>query len=275
MSPIIDYIQKQDQALQDRLKQIYHLFKEILPNSRDKISYQMPTLWQGKNLIHFGAFKKHIGIYPGPQVLLELSNELEDFETSKGTLKISHDQELPIDLLKKIALLSLHNNVKKDKGLTNKDKSKLRVTLPKLTGKGPKTQITDQSPRDYIQSIEKEIKRQDSLILLELFEKITGYYGQMWGPSIIGFGAYEYQCGKAYTAYASRIGFAPGKSNRLSLYLLTGDTDQQKALLDRLGKHKPAKACLYVNKLADIDLEVLKELIQYAWNYMDEKFPRV
>ena len=48
MNPIIDYIQKQDQGLQDRLKQIYHLFKEILPNSRDKISYQMPTLWQGK-----------------------------------------------------------------------------------------------------------------------------------------------------------------------------------------------------------------------------------
>lgn len=96
----------------------------------------------------------------------------------------------------------------------------------------------------------------------------------MWGPSIIGFDSYHYKYASGHEGVAPRLGFAPGKSNHLSLYVLMEENDTQKEILSRLGKHRVGKACLYINKLADIDMDVLKELTEYAWTVMNKKYPK-
>ncbi|MHA7818667.1 MAG: DUF1801 domain-containing protein [Erythrobacter sp.] len=141
----------------------------------------------------------------------------------------------------------------------------------------PKTQITDVPPQDFIAGVEPQKKREEALVLLDMFERITGEKAQMWGPSIIGFGVYN-------TTYASgrdvtwmRSGFSPRKA-RHSLYLMgryCDDATGKKvdALLEKMGKHKTGASCVYVNKLADIDLNVLEEIVGVCWDAMDRKYP--
>lgn len=136
-----------------------------------------------------------------------------------------------------------------------------------------KTKVTQEDVLGFINSIEKDRKREDSLLIYEMMRQVTGQEAKMWGPSIVGFGSYHYKYASGHEGVASRLGFAPGKSNHLSLYLLTEDNDKQKEILSRLGKHRIGKSCLYINKLADVDLEVLKELMKYAWDWMNEKYP--
>lgn len=136
-----------------------------------------------------------------------------------------------------------------------------------------KTKVTEVEVLDFLNNIEKDRKREDSLVIYKLMSEVTGEEAKMWGPSIVGFGSYHYKYATGHEGVASRLGFAPGKSNHLSLYLLTEDNEKQREILERLGKHRVGKACLYINKLADVDLDVLKELTQYAWDWMNEHYP--
>lgn len=133
-----------------------------------------------------------------------------------------------------------------------------------------KTQPTRISPEDFIAAVENERRRKDAERLLEIFTDVTGMKPVMWGPSIIGFGRYHYVYDSGREGDFLITGFSPRKGN-LALYVLTGTGDESDKL-DRLGKHKRGKSCLYVNKLDDIDELVLAELIRDDVQYMRAKY---
>lgn len=121
---------------------------------------------------------------------------------------------------------------------------------------------THKSVEKYIEGIKSKSKKEDAKILLAVMQEITGYEPKIWGNNfIIGFGKYKYKRknGKEELEWFN-VGFAP-RSTKLSIYL-TFDVSQEKAILDKLGKCKWGKGCLYINKLADVDLDVLKQLIE-------------
>ncbi len=122
-----------------------------------------------------------------------------------------------------------------------------------------KTQKTDANVTDFLNSISDEKKRQDSFALLELMRQVTGLEPRMWGASIIGFGDVHYQYASGREGDWFRVGFSPRKQN-LTLYIMDGFPKYQE-LLAKLGRHKTGVSCLYLNKLADIDLAVLREVI--------------
>ena len=137
-----------------------------------------------------------------------------------------------------------------------------------------KTKPTQVSVEDYIAAVEPASKREDGAVLDALFRKVTGMVPEMWGPSIVGYGQYHYRYESGHEGDMCRAGFSPRKAKH-SLYLLDcGGTDEDmEALLARLGKHSRSVACLYVNKLADIDLEVLEEMIALGWQTSFERYP--
>jgi hypothetical protein len=126
-----------------------------------------------------------------------------------------------------------------------------------------KTAPTDVPVEEFLASVEHPVRRQDGETVVELMREITGQEPVMWGPSIIGFGSYHYKYASGHEGDAAAVGFSPRKGN-LALYGLTY-APESAPLLERLGKHKTGAACLYVNKLADIDLDVLKELIKLGY----------
>ena len=135
-----------------------------------------------------------------------------------------------------------------------------------------KTQPTTVSPADYIAGIDHPVRREDAATLLALMNRITGWDARMWGPSIVGFGQYHYRYDSGREGDFMRTGFSARKAN-LVVYILPGYTDFS-AILARLGKHKLGKSCLYINKLADVDLAVLEELIRAGLADMAEKYPQ-
>lgn len=130
-----------------------------------------------------------------------------------------------------------------------------------------KTQPTGVPPEQFIAEVEHPVRRQDAQTLTELFGRATGVEPYMWGPSIVGYGSYHYRYASGREGDAPAVGFSPRKAN-LALYGLTEAPDSG-ALLERLGKHRTSVACLYVNKLADVDLEVLEELIRLGWQHVN------
>lgn len=128
-----------------------------------------------------------------------------------------------------------------------------------------KTKPTAASVEDFINTIKEEQKRKDSFVLLEMMKKATGEEPLLWGSSVIGFGIKRY---KSPTTGREvdwlRIGFSPRKAN-LSLYISVG-IKEHAAALKKLGKHKTGVGCLYINKLEDIDIKVLKEIINTSLN---------
>jgi hypothetical protein len=134
-----------------------------------------------------------------------------------------------------------------------------------------KTQKTDASVDEYLNAVEDERKRKDSFAILDLMREVTGEEPAMWGPSIIGFGSYHYKYASGREADWFLTGFAPRKQN-LTLYIMSGFDDYD-ALLADLGKHKTGKSCLYVNKLDDIDLDILRELVKQSVAHMAETNP--
>lgn len=127
-----------------------------------------------------------------------------------------------------------------------------------------KTRPTDQSVDAFIDAIEDERKRRDSRIIIDMMRAASGEAPVMWGSSIVGFGSYHYKYDSGREGDSPRIGFSPRKQN-LTLYVLPGEPDETyQALLGRLGKHTTGKVCLYIKKLDDVDLEVLKEVIEKA-----------
>lgn len=126
-----------------------------------------------------------------------------------------------------------------------------------------KTKPTAASVDSFLDSIPAEQKRNDSRVLLALMEKATKEKPQMWGSSMIGFGNVRYKSpatGREVDWF--KIGFSPRKAN-LTLYLGL-DLKQQADALNKLGKHKTGVGCLYINKLEDVDLEVLEKMIAAA-----------
>jgi len=129
-----------------------------------------------------------------------------------------------------------------------------------------KTKQTEQSVAEFLGSVSDDKKRQASWKISELMQAATQAEPKMWGEGIIGFGQYHYKHASGREGDWFLTGFSPRKQN-LTLYIMTG-FDQYETLLGKLGKYKTGKACLYINKLEDIDLEVLKELIEKSVDHM-------
>jgi len=124
-----------------------------------------------------------------------------------------------------------------------------------------KTKPTSQSPTDFINAIQDERKRKDSFVLLEMMKKATGEEPVLWGSSIIGFGCKRYKsAATGREADWPLIGFSPRKAS-LSLYISLS-IKEHAAALEKLGKHKTGVGCLYINKLEDVDIKVLKGMIE-------------
>ena len=129
-----------------------------------------------------------------------------------------------------------------------------------------KTKPTKQNPKDFLNTIEPEQKRKDGLVLLEMFQKITGQKAVMWGSSIVGFGVYHYKSERSTQEGDWPLSaFSPRKQN-LTLYVMAGNEDSL-GLLKKLGKHKKSGGCLYINKLSDVDQAVLGKLIEKSYQY--------
>lgn len=136
----------------------------------------------------------------------------------------------------------------------------------------PKMKETDASVTDFIENVESEKKKADAYRLLEIFKEVTGYDAKMWGPSIIGFGSYHYKYASGREGDAPLVGFSPRKA-KISLYLAYEGEEREK-LLEGFGKHTKSKACIYVNKLADIDTNVLKVLIKHTVETYQNLYPK-
>lgn len=135
-----------------------------------------------------------------------------------------------------------------------------------------KTRQTDAAVADFLAAVPDAQRRADAEALCTLMARLSDDPAAMWGPSIIGFGRYAYRYDSGRTGEMCRIGFSPRKSE-LVLYVLDGEGDQS-AQLAALGKHRTGKGCLYIRRLADVDLEVLEGLIADKLARMDAKYPR-
>jgi hypothetical protein len=133
------------------------------------------------------------------------------------------------------------------------------------------TKETDNSVIEFIDNVENLKKREDAYKLLDIFTETTGYPAKMWGPSIIGFGSYHYRYESGHEGVAPLVGFSPRKA-KISLYFATDDKERD-ALLQNFGKHTSGKACVYINKIADIDVDVLKALITQSVRFLNEAYP--
>lgn len=134
-----------------------------------------------------------------------------------------------------------------------------------------KTKENDNSVIEFIENVDHPKKREDAYRLLDIFTETTGYQAKMWGPSIIGFGSYHYKYPSGHEGDAPLVGFSPRKA-KISLYFATGDTKREE-MLKSFGKHTTGKACVYINKVADIDVEVLKSLIRHSVQFLQEMYP--
>ena len=134
-----------------------------------------------------------------------------------------------------------------------------------------KTVKTAASVKKYLDSVENDTRREDAWQVLEIMERASGEPAAMWGSSIVGFGSYHYRYDSGREGDFMRIGFSPRKQN-LALYIMPGFAGYE-ALLDKLGKHKTGKSCLYINKLADVHLPTLKKLVRDSLRAMNKKYP--
>ena len=139
-----------------------------------------------------------------------------------------------------------------------------------------KTKKTEVDVEVFLDSVADERKRKDSHVLIKLMSEITGEKPKMWGPSIVGFGSYHYKYDSGHEGDFALIGFSPRKQS-ISVYLMGGFDIMEKSgggnLLQDLGKHKTGKGCLYINRLDDVDLDILKEMMEVSVNYVREKYP--
>lgn len=126
------------------------------------------------------------------------------------------------------------------------------------------------NPNAFINAIEDEIRRNDALQIMELMGQITNLPPKMWGPSIIGFDKYDYVYESGHSGTMCKIGFSPRKgAHTLYLMLGLGDFDVE---LQKLGKHTTGKGCLYIKKLKDIDLDILRQMIEKSYKLVCEKY---
>jgi len=134
-----------------------------------------------------------------------------------------------------------------------------------------KTKATENSVIEFIEQVDNPKKREDAYRLLDIFTETSGFPAKMWGPSIIGFGSYHYRYASGHEGDAPYVGFSPRKA-KISLYFAPGD-EQREELLPRFGKYTAGKGCVYINKVADIDEEVLKQLIRQSIDFLKRTYP--
>lgn len=140
-----------------------------------------------------------------------------------------------------------------------------------------KTIQTGASVANFLAAVEPDSKRGEAETLDALFRRVTGEAPKLWGPSIIGYGEYRTTYASGRDVHWMRTGFSPRKGKH-SLYLMGGYCDElarkeHEDLLARLGKYKTGKSCLYINKLADVDMDVLEELLRTDWATMQRIYP--
>ena len=107
---IDDYIAAQDPMIRERLCEIRNVIATAIPDAEERISWQMPTYWKGRNIIHFAAGKHHVGIYPGPEAIEHFRPKLGEYKTSKGTIQLPNSKDVPIELIQVSARWSYENN---------------------------------------------------------------------------------------------------------------------------------------------------------------------
>ena len=125
-----------------------------------------------------------------------------------------------------------------------------------------KTKPTDMSVDAVLDGVEHPVRRADGKAVRAMLERVTGERAVMWGPSIVGFGSSHYRYASGHEGDTCRVGFSPRSAN---LVLYVGGFPEYEALLAKLGKYKRSKACLYLNKLADVDLGVLEEIARRTY----------
>jgi hypothetical protein len=134
-----------------------------------------------------------------------------------------------------------------------------------------KTQQTKQSVEKFLDKVADEGVRDDCHALSALMEKITGSAPKMWGPSIVGFGQYHYKYPSGHEGDSCLTGFSPRKPS-ISLYVMGGFPGRE-ALLEKLGKHKGGKGCLYIKRLEDVDWKILESLIRKSVDLLRRQYP--
>jgi hypothetical protein len=124
-----------------------------------------------------------------------------------------------------------------------------------------KTKPTAVSVESYLAAIADDVRREDCRVLTEMMQRLTGHPPTMWGTSIVGFGQYHYKYASGHEGDSCLIGYSSRKGD-ISVYLLAGyETDETRALLAQLGRHKIGKACLYIRRLSDVQVPVLEQLM--------------
>lgn len=125
-----------------------------------------------------------------------------------------------------------------------------------------KTKLNDAGVSDFLNTIEDQQKRQDCYVIADIMKEVSGFDAKMWGASIVGFGSYHYKYDSGHEGEMCLIGFSPRKAN-ITIYGM-GPVIENESTRQELGKHKTGKGCLYINKLSDINTDVLKKLVKTA-----------
>ena len=133
-----------------------------------------------------------------------------------------------------------------------------------------KTKKHEGSVDGFLESIPDEKRREEGRAVLRMMKEVTGMEPAMWGPSMVGFGSYHYKYESGHEGDAFRIGFSPRKT-ALTLYIMPGFSRYDQ-LMEKLGKHKTGKSCLYIKKLEDVDHDVLRELMRLSLEHMREMY---
>ncbi|QDP19460.1 DUF1801 domain-containing protein [Sphingomonas xanthus] len=138
-----------------------------------------------------------------------------------------------------------------------------------------KTKPTEVSVEEFIAAVADERRRAEAGEIDTLLRRVSGHPPKMWGPSIVGYGDYHYHYASGHEGNAPRIGFSPRKAE-LVVYLMGNYCDRQAEadqLFTRLGRYKVGKSCLYIRKLADVDMDVLERLAEISWASMNKLYP--
>ncbi len=143
--------------------------------------------------------------------------------------------------------------------------------MPKAKKSDMKTTENDASVDAFVEGVDHPTRKADAKVLLELMEKVTGKPPKMWGPSIVGFGRYHYKYESGREGDFFLTGFSPRKA-AMTVYVMPGFS-QYDSLMEKLGKHKTGRSCLYINKLADVDMKILEKLVSKSVDWMRKKYP--
>lgn len=137
-----------------------------------------------------------------------------------------------------------------------------------------KTTATEASIAAFLAGLPDQARAEEARQIDSLFRRITGLEPKMWGPSIIGYGSYDYKYDSGREGTMCRVGFSPRKA-ALTLYAMGGlvESAAATALFAQLGKHTSSKGCIYIKKLTDVDLSALERLVQLNWAAMNARYP--